>query len=365
MNILHIVRQFYPAKGGLEDHVLNLATHQIQNLNEVTIFTLNKNFQNNQQLKKKETFEGINIYRFSYIGFKRYPISFLPIKELIKFDIIHIHAFDFFLDYISLLKRLRIIKKKVLITSHGLFFHTQFLYLLKKIYFHTFTRFSLKKIDQVISVSIQDQILLKKINIGSFHIPNGVVFQKFGFIKQVEYKSNNYLYIGRPASQKNLSILIEFFYKLKIDKISLTIIVPYTNSLVTELSKLIEKYDCKNITLFTNISDNQILEIIKNSKYVISASKYEGFGIAIIELMSYGLIPILNAQVPSFRQFITQSKSGFLFNNEFADFQKTILSSLNSNKLDEMGMNSINYSQSYSWKTIASKILSIYKENIH
>ena len=361
MKILHVVRQFYPAKGGLEDHVLNLATYQLQSSNEITIFTLDKNFQSNQKLKKIDTHNGINIHRFSFIGFRRYPICFLPFKELIKFDVIHIHAVDFFLDYISLLKRLGILKQKILITSHGLFFHTRFLYLLKKLYFYTFTRISLKKIDQIISVSNQDQILLKKINVKSILIPNGVVFQKFGFINQIKNECNNYLFIGRPASQKNLSKLVEFFCRLKIDKISLTIIVPHINPLVTELSKLIKKYDCKSINIHVNISDNQILDIIKNSKYVISASKYEGFGIAIIELMSYGLIPILNAEVPSFKEFATQSKSGFLFNDEFKDFQKTIISSLNSKNLNEMSVNSINYSQSYSWKAISSQILSVYK----
>ena len=143
MKILHVVRQFYPATGGLEDHVLNLAVQQIQNLHEVTIFTLNKNFQNNENQKKIDNLKKIKIIRFSYIGSKRYPISFLSIKKFNEFDIIHIHAFDFFLDYISLLKRVGMVKKKVLVTTHGLFFHTKFLNFLKEIYFHTVARFSL------------------------------------------------------------------------------------------------------------------------------------------------------------------------------------------------------------------------------
>ena len=362
MKILHVVRQFYPAKGGLEDHVLNLAIYQLQKSNEVTIFTLNKNFQNNKNLKEIDYLKKIKIHRFSYIGSKRYPISFLPLKKFNEFDIIHIHAFDFFLDYISLLKRVGMVKKKVLVTTHGLFFHTKFLNLLKEIYFHTVTRFSLKKVNHVISVSHQDKEKLKKIKIQSLYIPNGVIEQKFGLLKNRQNKNfKNYLFIGRPAPQKNLLNLIKYFQNLKMNDITLTIIVPYVDKYVTKISNLIKNNDSKNIILHSKISDDKILKIIEKSDFVISASTYEGFGIAIIELMSYGLIPILNNRVSPFKNFINQSNSGFLFNDEFSDFKNTIHSSLNSKSLEQMKKNSIKYSKLYSWETISSQIMKLYK----
>ena len=362
MKILHVVRQFYPATGGLEDHVLNLAMQQVQNLHEVTIFTLNKNFQNDENQKKIDDLKKIKIHRFSYVGSKRYPISILSIKKFNQFDIIHIHALDFFLDYISLLKRMGVVKNKVLVTTHGLFFHTKFLYFLKEIYFHTVTRFSLKKVNYVISVSQQDKEKLQKINIQSLYIPNGVIEQKFGLLKDRQNKNfKNYLFIGRPAPQKNLLNLIKFFQNLKMKDITLTIIVPYVDKYVTNLSSLIKSNNSKNIILHSKITDDKILKIIEKSDFVISASTYEGFGIAIIELMSYGLIPILNNKVSPFKNFINQSNSGFLFNDEFIDFKNTIHSSLNSKTLEQMKKNSIKYSKLYSWETISSQIMKLYK----
>ena len=101
MRIAHIVRQFHPVKGGLEEYVFNLAQEQTLDSHDVFVYTLNKNFQDSKKLKKEEAINNIKIKRSVFFGLKKYPLTFLSISELNKFNIIHIHGLDFFIDFLS------------------------------------------------------------------------------------------------------------------------------------------------------------------------------------------------------------------------------------------------------------------------
>jgi len=60
--------------------------------------------------------------------------------------------------------------------------------------------------------------------------------------------------------------------------------IPYLNSLKNKAPK--------NVTFNVNVTDNQKMEILKKSKILIHSFKGEHFGIALIEAMSAGLIPV-------------------------------------------------------------------------
>ena len=60
--------------------------------------------------------------------------------------------------------------------------------------------------------------------------------------------------------------------------------VSYLNSLKNKAPK--------NVTFNVNVTDNQKMEILKKSKILIHSFKGEHFGIALIEAMSAGLIPV-------------------------------------------------------------------------
>ena len=50
MKVLHVVRQFLPSVGGLEDVVYNLSKVQIAKGHKVQVYTLNSDFQSDSAL---------------------------------------------------------------------------------------------------------------------------------------------------------------------------------------------------------------------------------------------------------------------------------------------------------------------------
>ena len=359
MRIAHIVRQFYPVKGGLEEYVFNLAQEQTLDSHEVFVYTLNKNFQDNKKLKKEEVINNIKIKRSVFFGLKKYPLTFLSISELNKFNIIHIHGLDFFIDFLSLCKRIKILKPKLIFTTHGLIFHTNQHSIYKKLYFNIVSKFSLKKVDQIISISENDQKYISSLKLNSSLIPNGARIQKFGASLGYTVNNNRFICFGRIYAHKNIDWLINTFSEKKFSKYELKLICPYENE---EFYKIKTMIKVSNISVSANFSNEQILNEISKSNFIISASEYEGFGISIIEMMSYGLIPVLNEKVPSFKKFILESKSGTCFTLN-SDNLKNKISSFLKNDLIKNRKNAIQYAKKYSWEDISLKIKLLYQDN--
>jgi alpha-1,3-mannosyltransferase len=77
MRIVHIVRQFHPAIGGLEGVVEALATAQVRKGHTVRVVTLDRIFNTPkaERLPRLERLNGIEIVRVPYFGSQRYPIA--------------------------------------------------------------------------------------------------------------------------------------------------------------------------------------------------------------------------------------------------------------------------------------------------
>src|ERR1700712_2730638 len=106
MKIAHVVRQYYPSVGGLEDYTYNLAIEQRAKGHDVVVITLNTDFQTGEQLPAVDQYMGIEIRRVPWRGSMRYPIATMDMDLLNSMDLVHVHAVDFFIDYLSLMKRL-------------------------------------------------------------------------------------------------------------------------------------------------------------------------------------------------------------------------------------------------------------------
>ena len=92
------------------------------------------------------------------------------------------------------------------------------------------------------------------------------------FVPEKEY--DTILQIAKQRPQ----LKFELIGGVAEDKIS------YLNSLKNKASK--------NVTFHVNATENQKIEILKRSKILLHSCKGEPFGIALIEAMSAGLIPI-------------------------------------------------------------------------
>ncbi|MEA1988681.1 MAG: glycosyltransferase [Pseudomonadota bacterium] len=370
MKILHVVRQFNPSIGGLEDYVYSLALEQIKAGYSVDVLTANTNFQTDAVLDKTEEINGITVNRLSWSLSKRYPIIWIKPGLLNQYDLVHIHAVDFFIDYISLLKKLRLVKSKVCLTTHGGFFHTPNQQGLKKFYFKTVTRFSLMGINRVFTISSNDQNLFNQIKKGCQLVANGVRLQKFGpkltnnlaNAPDSNGSQSDLICLGRFSSNKKIAWLIQAYALLQNPQGKLKIIGGSATGDTAALQNLITQLNAEDkIELLLDIPDSEILAHISAAKFVVSASEYEGFGLSVVELMSYGLIPFLSDKPDSFVDFINQSECGVLFDYNLESFQDKYNQLLACDNAAE-ATKALDFSQQFSWSKVAKQINEGYKD---
>jgi len=347
--------------------VLCLSKEQLKLGHSVTVLTLNKNFADNTLLSLKDKLENINIIRLPFWGSKRYPLAFSTINYLRDYDLVHVHCVDFFVDYLVLLKPFH--RKRIVLHTHGGFFHTEKYLLIKKIFFNLITRLILKGCDKIIADSSNDLIIFSKINKNIIQVDDGADVDKFNKIER-KVEPGYLLYIGRIDTHKRIDNLIKTVSILvkKGLKIKLNIIGPDWKRIVPQLMELINKLDlAQYVKLLGKLSDQDLLNETSKAHIFVSASEYESFGISAVEALAAGIPCVLN-NIDSFKQFLDNQDCGNItdFNNQqeaAAAIEKII--NLNNDDYLRLSSNAKISAQRYAWKSVANKILSIYKETLN
>ncbi len=367
MKIIHIVRQFYPCIGGVENYIYNLSKTQLAAGNDVTVLTLNKNLCTKEDLSDNEIIEGIKIKRIPFTGSKRYPIALSSVTNLDGCDIVNIHCVDSFIDYLGILKPFH--KKRIILSTHGGYFHTKWLKILKQVYFYTVTRIILYSCDKIIANSNSDHILFKKISNNVVRVDNGVEVEAFSSVsKNIEF--GYLLYIGRLDSHKridNLVRTIPFLLKKNIN-VKLGIIGPDWNDTRKGLEHIAKGLGIKNsINFMGSLSRDNLLNELSKAHLFVSASEYEGFGISAIEAMASGTPCVLN-DIASFRDFIATSKAGALVNfNDHEQAARAISNIICMDKInyDLMALNAKKKAKEYSWETVGKAVMKVYEDVLY
>jgi alpha-1,3-mannosyltransferase len=318
MRIVHVVRQFHPAIGGMESVVWELASAQIANGHSVRVVTLNRRFEKPQErLSPREFVRGIEIIRIPYLGSRRYPIAWKVLRHIGGADIVHVHGIDFFFDYLAWTQPLH--QRKLVVSTHGGYFHTPFAATLKKFVFRTLTRLSLSWYGGVATVSAADQTLFSSIRSrGASLIENGVNIEKYaaaGARKPVK----SIITLGRFSTNKRLDRMISFVAALRrLDPAWRLIIAGRPADLTAaDLRELAAKARVADgVEILTSPFDDAVRHLMGKCSVIASASSYEGFGLTAVEGMSAGLVPLLN-DIPPFRHLLNRHGIGLL--TDFSD----------------------------------------------
>lgn len=362
MKIAHLVRQYVPSVGGLEDYVENLARAQLASGHCVRVVTLDTNFQTGAKLPATEIIAGVEVRRVEWLGSKRYPIAPRVLKHLGDADIVHVHALDFFVDYLSILKLIGVFRKPLIFSTHGGIFHTAQQAALKRLWFNFITRINLRAFDEVICCSENDMQLFSRIRNSLRLVENGVLLQKFGAIER-HVNARDFIYLGRFSENKNLPELIAWFAGFLQDHPheKLRIVGRSDTGDVEALRECIAANGAQHaIDILADLDVDAIRGVVARCRYVVSASSYEGFGLSVLELMSYGLQPLLS-DIPSFRVFVERSGCGELFELNSASFCAAAERLLAANTQSAALPSPENYASDFSWPRVWQKISEVYR----
>ncbi|MDA9712283.1 glycosyltransferase family 4 protein [Acidimicrobiaceae bacterium] len=235
------------------------------------------------------------------------PISLLPNKLILNeaiawADIIHIHE-PFIPLFFWRLKS----SKKIIVTHHAkisksIYFGLKFLYLtLNSKNFYS-TAVSDEAKENALTLSKKTRI-----------IPNFIVIdENISFIP-----NNNFLFIGRNESRKNLKLFID-----------LSKTIEETKDFIAITNKSSEK---DSIKYELNISDDEKNLIIKNVGFYIAPQTHsESFGITILEAINAGNIAICS-NLPAFMDLL--GDSGIYFKNDNLQSLLNVLNKINNSDL--------------------------------
>jgi len=366
MRIVHVIRQFHPAVGGMESVARELAAAQVDSGHEVRVVTLNRVFKDAtaEQLAASDIVDGAEVIRVPFFGSTRYPFAPSVIKYIRDADVVHVHAIDFFFDYLAWTKLLH--RKKLVVSTHGGFFHTSYASRLKWLYFFTVTRLSLAWYDAVVAVSAADQELFSRIRKhGVVCIENGANVSKYVNASS-PVPEKTILALGRLSSNKGLDRLIAFVAALHRHDPQWKLIIAgrLWDIEVHELTALADSYNVRHaVEIIIGPDDDKIRLLMARCSVIASASTYEGFGVAALEGMSAGLFPLLN-DIPTFRQLIDRLGVGLLV--DFSDVKAAVDRFIVrwrdiENDYSRYRGDSIAASSEYDWRRVSESYLELYE----
>lgn len=305
LKVVHVVRQYLPSRGGMEDVVFNIARMQ-RDLHgqQAKVVTLDRVFRQPEVLPRDEVIDGIPVHRLSYSGSERYPLFPAVLNNVGDADVVHVHGIDFAFDYLSLTRWYH--RKPMVACTHGGFFHTSFAQRAKKMFFHSVTRCTARGYHRILASSANDGEMFKQVVPGERIrvIENGVDIDKFADAASTTLQPTM-IYVGRWTAHKGLDRTLALLATLRRSDPRWRLILAgreyddinrHTLAVMAEGAGVSEA-----VTILPNPDNEAIRAAMSQASYSVCLSSHEGFGLAAIEAMSAGLVPILSA-IPPFER---------------------------------------------------------------
>ena len=194
-------------------------------------------------------------------------------------------------------------------------------------------------------------------------IPNGVDLDLF---KYYPITKKNVLFIGRFSKDKGIDLLPELIkHIMEIKDATFTAICPFTSTegelkeIRSSIAKLEKRYKERLKIITVSQHQEKLIRLYQESQVYIQPSKYESFGLCILEAMVMGR-PVVAFNVGGIPEVI--GDSGFVVSNkkEFIYKVKQLLE--NKKNCVKIGKKANQRAKKFDWDIIAKKTVQYYKE---
>ncbi len=365
MRILQLTRHFLPAQGGMESVVEGLSVALQQRGHAVQVATLRLVFSTGSMAPAKSVESGLAVRRMRHWGPRRYPVAPTAFSAIRGYDLVHIHAIDFFVDYLSLLRLLH--RVPLVVSTHGGFFHTQWAAGLKQMYFKTVTRKSLGGVGAVVCVSQHDREMFAKI-VPSQHIrviENGADIDRFCNLKK-SIEPGLVLGISRLAENKRVHKVLEAMALLRHRYPHMRLEwagADFGGLRATLERRVVELGLSGRVRFHGATSREELYQLIQRAHLFVSAASYEGFGLSTIEAMSAATVVVVTA-VGAHPDVVEDGVSGLLMDPDATGLavQMERVLSMTGDKLEKIGEAARAATRRFSWRQIAPRYEQLYHE---
>ena len=346
MKIVHIIFSFNT--GGAELMLLDIINEQCKKEN-IYLIIVNDSYDNEilKNIDKKVKVHKVNRKAGSKNILTLLKLHWILFK--INPDFIHCHNYD-----LAKILLFRLFRAKAGLTVHDIGIPTDY---------H-------EKFNKIFSISraVKDNIS-ENSNIKSIVVNNGI---KFNNIK-IKTKKNDLFHIIQVSrlnhEKKGQDILIKALNILVNEKVLVKIKIDFIGegSSILYLKNLVEKYNLGNYVEFLGLKKREyILSNLSNYDLFVQPSRFEGFGLTVIEAMA-AKIPVLVSDIDGPKEIVENGRFGYMFNSEdHDDCAEKILQIIDDFKNDKIKdkMNDIYdvMKHKYDIKNTAIKYLEEYKK---
>lgn len=367
MKVVHVVRQFHPSVGGMEEVVLNLARHHARLGGEVQVLSLDRLFTApDERLPARDLHEGIPVRRIGYAGSARYPLAPSVLSALQGADLVHVHGIDFFYDYLALTRLLH--RRPLLASTHGGFFHTAYASGLKRVWFNTLTRASARAYARIVATSENDGDVFAQVVAPQRLrvIENGVDVDKFAGLACAR-PGRTLLYFGRWSVNKGLLETLDLLRALRGHDRRWRLILAgreYDFDRETLREQIVRRGLEQHVELVVAPTLERLRACIRQAQFFVCLSRHEGFGLAAVEAMSAGLLPVLSA-IPPFARLHHESGAGVLVEAGQPDAAAAAVQALAARSdegLAAMQATCRGFAARYGWERVGARYLDEYEQ---
>lgn len=254
------------------------------------------------------------------------------------------HTFDYFylahpLNVLEFHLAKGVCKKDTIVTEHGASDAYNFVYkkIKQKLY---------KKAKTYVVPTTLDAEIYNKLGLPSQYLPH---FRSILPYEQASLLNNKILTVGRFTDVKQHLLLLQIWRKV-IDEIDVD---DWKLQIVGEgelKTKYLDLIKLNNLDKYIELKQptTAIENYYKEASFFVLTSKSEGFGMVLLEAISFGL-PCISFNCPSGPRDIITKESGFLIEeNNLNDFKDKIIALIHNNKLLQQMGNSA-YNDSLKW----------------
>ncbi len=266
-------------------------------------------------------FQKIHFPKVSLKGFLLPKIFVKWLNSLPNGSIFHLHSVFRPLNY-SILKATFKHSHLTIFTPHDSYSKNSMLKnaVLKKLYFALFDRLLLQKADLVNAISRDGFRHLRDLADNEVFLTNNF-YKDNNLFNQTHYKINKtqICFIGRiDVFQKGIDISLDVFNRFNCNKnYRYVLIGTYSQKEYNLLSSIIKRFSLelnKNIILTGFVSEEVKQNSLLESFAYLQLSRFEGFGLSIVEAMSFGKPVIISDNVP-ISDTISAYNAGFVVKN--------------------------------------------------
>ncbi|PJJ74687.1 glycosyltransferase involved in cell wall biosynthesis [Thermoflavifilum aggregans] len=319
MKVLHVIPSYYPAfrYGGPLQSTFLLNQYLTKAGVEVDVLTTTAGQEPSFVLAASRGWQQVDNHRVLYLpyrGYEHYNFSvpfYKKCKELIsQYDLIHITGVWNFTTWAAAFWACRY-QKKYLISPRGVLYPEAFRlrsYLIKKMYYHLFTRRYMHHADLLHYTTHDEQEHSNahlSIRTPSVVIPNGIDMHTVcADGREIKDLHRPYLlYVGRLHRIKSLELLITAFHEINNPDFHLYIAGDYNTEYGRLMQNLVEKRGMQQQIHFTGaVYDERKWFLYRHAYLFVLPSRSENFGMSVVEAMACGCPVVISDRVGIHRE---------------------------------------------------------------